>query len=168
MILKIKDREIRKRMTHFEKICHDSGFKLTHQRMEIFLEVARAGDHPDAENVYRRVRERLPTVSLDTVYRTLWLLKDLGLITTLGSNHHRVRFDANLDRHHHFVCTRCGLTVDFYSEELNEIRVPDSLKSLGTFETAQVEIQGVCRKCSSHKQKTQQRKNDNPIKEEHE
>jgi len=40
--------------------------------MEIFREVAQAGDHPDAEKVFQGVRERMPTVSLDTVYRTLW------------------------------------------------------------------------------------------------
>ena len=63
--------------------------------------------------VFEGVRERMPTVSLDTVYRTLWWLKDLGLITTLGSSRERTRFDANLSRHHHFVCVQCGLTRDF-------------------------------------------------------
>ena len=58
--------------------------KLTHQRMEIFREVARTADHPDAQTVYERVRKRVPAVSLDTVYRNLWLLSDLGLLSTLG------------------------------------------------------------------------------------
>ena len=66
-------------MQHFEQVCRGAGVKLTHQRMEVFREVALSGDHPDAETIYRRVRARIPTVSLDTVYRALWLLAELGL-----------------------------------------------------------------------------------------
>ena len=63
----------------------------------------------------------MPTVSLDTVYRTLWKLRDLGLVKTLGPNRDAVRFDANLEGHHHYVCVRCGLVRDFDSEELSVV-----------------------------------------------
>ncbi|MCK7479895.1 MAG: transcriptional repressor [Candidatus Moduliflexus flocculans] len=55
-------------------------------------------EHPDADAVFRAVRKRVPTVSIDTVYRTLWMLNDLGLVTTLGPRRESVRFDANLDQ----------------------------------------------------------------------
>ena len=141
-------REVKQRMARFEQVCREAGVRLTHQRMEIFREVAQTGDHPDAEMVYKRVRERMPTVSLDTVYRTLWLLNDHGLITTLGPSHERTRFDANLTRHHHFVCTRCGLTRDFYSEELDDLKLPSSAKAFGRIERTLVEVRGVCRECA--------------------
>ena len=112
--------------------------------------------HPDAESVYQGVRERMPTVSLDTVYRTLWLLVDLGLITTLGPPRERTRFDANLSRHHHFVCVRCGRTRDFYSEELDQLKIPKSVKDLGYVETARVEVKGVCLKCAAKDEKESQ------------
>lgn len=147
--MRIGKKELEQRVGHFEKACRDSGLKLTHQRMEIFREVAQTGDHPDAEMVHFRVRKRLPTVSPDTVYRTLWLLKDLGLITTLGSRHNRTRFDANLDHHHHFVCVRCGLTQDFSSEEFDDLSLPETLKSIGTAETTRVQVYGVCHTCES-------------------
>lgn len=149
--MKISKQEIEQRMERFEKVCRNAGMKLTHQRMEIFREVAQTLDHPDAEAVLRGVRERIPTVSLDTVYRTLWLLNDLDLINTLGPPRERTRFDANLRRHHHFVCSRCGLTRDFYSEELHELKVPQSVKSFGRVETTQVEVRGVCHGCASRK-----------------
>lgn len=101
--------EIQARLARFKAASRRAGVKLTHQRLEIFAQVARTGEHPDAETVYRRVRERVPTLPLDTVYRTLWLLLDLGLLSTLGLPRARVRFDANLRRHHHFVRTACGL-----------------------------------------------------------
>ncbi len=77
------------------------------------------------------------------------MLKDLGLITTLGPSRERTRFDANLSHHHHFVCVRCGLTQDFYSDAFDELRLPDSVKALGRVETTQVEIKGVCLKCNA-------------------
>ena len=153
--MKIQTDKLNQRIQHFEKIYRQSGMKLTHQRMEIFREVAQAGDHPDAEDIHARVRKRLPMVSLDTVYRTLWLLKDMGLITTLGSNHDRTRFDANLDRHHHFVCIQCGLTLDFYCDEFENLCLPETLKSLGTVETAQVEVRGICKSCQKSCKKRQ-------------
>lgn len=148
-MMKISKREIEQRMERFKEVCRNSGMKLTHQRMEIFREVAQTVDHPDAEKVYQGVRERMPTMSLDTVYRTLWMLKDLDLITTLGSSRGRTRFDANLSHHHHFVCVRCGLTRDFYSDAFDELRLPDSVKAFGHVETTQVEVKGVCPKCNA-------------------
>ena len=136
-------------MNRFAEACRESGAKLTHQRMEIFREVAQASDHPAAEKVYQRVRERMPTVSLDTVYRTLWWLKDLGFITTLGPPRARARFDANLSHHHHFVCVHCGLTRDFYSDKFDKLALPDSLQSVGHVKTTQVEVKGVCLECTS-------------------
>jgi len=134
-------------MARFEQACRDARIRLTHQRLEVFREVAQAVDHPNAEMVYKRVRERMPTVSLDTIYRTLWLLNDHGLITTLGRSRERTRFDANLTRHHHFVCSNCGSTRDFYSEELDDIKLPSSAKTLGRIEVTLVEVRGVCREC---------------------
>ena len=150
--VEIGKREVDKRMGRFEQVCRAQGVKLTHQRMEIFREVARSGDHPDAETVFRGVRTRMPTVSLDTVYRTLWLLNDLGLISLLGPARERARFDANLDRHQHFVCVRCGLTRDFYSDELDELRLPDAVQKLGQVETTYVEVRGICLTCAEKRE----------------
>jgi Fur family peroxide stress response transcriptional regulator len=150
--MEIEKLELEKRMALFETICRQEGIKLTHQRMEIYREVACTGDHPNAEEVYQRVRERLPTVSLDTVYRTLWLLNDLGLIKTLRSHRERTRFDANLSGHHHFICEQCGFTQDFYSTELDNFTLPDSVvNSLGDMETIHFEVRGICRNCVADK-----------------
>jgi Fur family peroxide stress response transcriptional regulator len=147
-VIDLSKQEVEKRMERFEQVCRDAGVRLTHQRMEIFREVARADDHPNAEIVYKRVRERMPTVSLDTVYRTLWLLNDHGLITTLGPSRERTRFDANLTRHHHFVCVHCGATRDFYSHEFDEPKLPSSVKAFGRIVTTLVEVRGVCLECA--------------------
>jgi Fur family peroxide stress response transcriptional regulator len=147
--LKVTKRDIEHRMARFIEACKKSGAKLTHQRMEIFREVAQNSEHPDAEKVFHGVRERMPTVSMDTVYRTLWWLKELGLITTLGPPRERTRFDANLSHHHHFACTQCGLTQDFYSDQFDKLKLPESVQSIGHAEMTQVEVKGICLKCAA-------------------
>jgi Fur family peroxide stress response transcriptional regulator len=143
--------EIERRLAQFQSACRKAGVKLTHQRLEIFREVAGSVDHPDAETVFRGVQARMPTVSLDTVYRTLWLLNDLGLITTLGPRRESVRFDANLRQHHHYLCVGCGMARDFESEELNALRVPDAVKEFGSVVMTHVEIRGLCAACAAEK-----------------
>jgi len=147
-----------RRGERFKSAAAAAGVRLTHQRLEIFREVASSVEHPDAEAVLRSVRKRMPTLAIDTVYRTLWMLNDLGLITTLGPRRDSVRFDANLDRHHHYVCVRCGLTRDFESAELGVLRVPDAVASLGRVVETNVEVRGVCRRCAATEDKTVKRK----------
>lgn len=120
---------LQRRINHFKEQLRNAGVKLTHQRMEIFREVAMSEDHPDAEKIYKGVRERLPSLSLDTVYRTLWSLLGLGLIATLGPPRKTVRFDANMNLHHHFVCTKCGMTRDFYSKKLDRLKIRNRRRS---------------------------------------
>lgn len=147
--MKTTKRDIQERLDHFEHVCRDAGIKLTHQRREIFREIALSGDHPDAETVFQGVRQRITSLSLDTVYRALWLFADLGLITTLGPPRERTRFDANLSPHHHFVCSTCGLTRDFHSDAFNDLRPPASVRALGHIATTHVEVRGTCRACAA-------------------
>ena len=150
--MKTATEELTQRVDRFKRGLRQAGVKLTHQRIEIFRELAKSLDHPDADTIYRKVGKRIPTISLDTVYRTLWLLLDLGLIKTLGTFRERTRFDANMTSHHHFVCSVCGMTRDFYSEELDSLEVPQSAKSLGHIETTHVEVRGLCLACVSKKE----------------
>jgi Fur family peroxide stress response transcriptional regulator len=143
--------EIERRLDRLRTAFRRSGAKLTHQRLEIFREIASRVDHPGVDAVFHAVKNRLPTVSLDTVYRTLWLLNDLRLITTLGPRREGVRFDPNLDRHHHYVCVQCGLVQDFESPRLAALHVPAAVHGFGSIEGVQVEVRGLCRRCASER-----------------
>jgi Fur family peroxide stress response transcriptional regulator len=146
--LKTGGGEVGRRLDQFRAACRKAGVKLTHQRLEIFREIAASTEHPDAETVFRGVRARVPTVSLDTVYRTLWLLDGLGLITTLGPRRESVRFDPNLEHHHHYVCVQCGLAKDFESAELDVLTIPASVKKFGSVLATHVEVRGLCGDCT--------------------
>ena len=150
---RVNSDETARRVAQFKAIARNKGIKLTPQRLEIFREVASSLQHPDAETVYRAVHARMPTVSLDTVYRTLWMLSDMGLVSTLGVRRQGVRFDANPKMHHHYVCVRCGSTKDFESAELHALRLPDTVKVLGSVLSTHIEVRGVCEACTRKRDK---------------
>ena len=160
--MKVEDGEVARRVGRFKAAAKDAGIKLTHQRLEIFQAVASSLAHPSADAVYRAVQSTTPTVSLDTVYRTLWLLTDLGLLTTLGSRQDSVRFDANVDNHHHYVCTRCGLVRDFNSDDLNALKIPDTVNDFGQVVSAHVEVRGICDRCAQQSLGSQPTKEHTP------
>jgi Fur family peroxide stress response transcriptional regulator len=146
--------EVERRLQAFVQMCRRRGMKVTHQRREIFGELAASMEHPDAETVYRAVCRRVPSISRDTVYRTLATLEVEGLIRKVSPLVERARYDANSDRHHHFICTVCGMVRDFYSKDLDDLPIPPAVKTLGEIESAQVEVRGICSACAQRKGKT--------------
>ena len=143
--------ELERRIRRFAETCGRSGMKVTHQRTEIFREVAGSDEHPDAETVYQRVRKRVTGISRDTVYRTLATLEGEGLIRKAEVLGGSARFDANLDQHHHFVCTVCGAVKDFRSEALDNLPISRSVKALGRVGSAHVQVRGICSACIGRK-----------------
>ena len=140
-------KEIDQRLNRFIEACRRSGHRVTHQRLEVVREAASTDEHPDIETIYSRVQKRVPTVSLDTVYRTMRLLVDLGLASAVPTDQERMRYDANTDPHHHFVCVRCGLVRDFQADARGGFRVPKEVESWGHVTSAHLELRGVCRRC---------------------
>ena len=138
----------RAKMAFFRSVCSERGIKVTPQRLEIFREVASTTEHPDAETIYQGVSQRVPAISRDTVYRTLATLEEQGLVHKAEMLSGKARYDANVERHHHFVCHQCGRVYDFYSDALNELPVPKSVKTLGHVESSHVQLRGICARCA--------------------
>lgn len=135
------------RVDAFRKACETRGVKVTHQRLEIYRELMATEEHPDADQIHRRLRERMPTISRDTVYRNLKLLAEHDLISIVGMSHERLRFDGNMGRHHHFVCTKCGMIRDFYSRDLADTDFPAEAAAFGEPLSLHLEVKGVCARC---------------------
>ena len=143
----ISEEQVQERLAVSADACRRHGIKATHQRTEILRELAGTEEHPDAETVYRNVRKRMPAISLDTVYRTLKLFEEKGVIVRMGAMKERARFDANTSRHHHFVCMQCGLVRDFYDEAFNSLKPPQKVPDMGCVDSVYVELRGFCRTC---------------------
>jgi len=124
------------------------GLRATHQRLQIIVELARADDHPDAEDVFERVCRRIPTLSRDTVYRTLDALAAQGLVRRIAMPR-ATRFDPELSPHHHFICDHCGRLVDIGAEIVKSPEVPEVLTGIGDVRSVSLEIYGICHSCRS-------------------
>ena len=144
---------VQKRIDGFVEMCRMRGIKVTHQRIEVLRELAATGEHPDAETLFERVRKRIPAISLDTVYRTLHMFEDMGVISRVGAVCDRARFDANTERHHHFVCSNCGKIDDFTSADLDRFAAPPEAVAMGRVDSVHVEVRGLCRDCQKEEEK---------------
>ena len=143
-----EERFVEQRLERLRLACRNLGMRMTHQRMEIFREVAQTEEHPDVETIFKRVRKRLPTLSHDTVYRTLASLEEMGLLHRVDSIGGRARYDANCDTHHHFICRQCGGISDLYLTE--EPALPGGIENLGSAESLHLQIRGVCLNCKNN------------------
>lgn len=137
----------------FDKACREAGLRLTHQRLEIFRELSLATDHPSAEMLHQRLRRKIPTLSLDTVYRTMATLAGHGLINRVETAESQARFEAATKRHHHLICSRCKEIMDFHWQEIEEAPLPGSLREWGRIDTRNVVVYGICSKCLHSQQK---------------
>ncbi len=89
------------------------GYRLTPQRMMILSAIENSDNHISAEEIYAQVVARYPNVNISTVYRTLELLKRLGLVTETDLGEGRVRYHPReKGHHHHLVCQECGAIID--------------------------------------------------------
>jgi Fur family transcriptional regulator, peroxide stress response regulator len=137
----------KQQIEHLKHLCYESGIKLTHQRLEVFRELLSASDHPSAENIHKRLHKKLPTIAIDTVYRTLATFDELGLIKKLHVMNERTLFDTNLDIHHHFICTRCKKVEDIYWSDFDKIMLPAMVEQMGRVHSRHLELHGICKSC---------------------
>ena len=135
------------RLQTLQELCREQGLKVTHQRLEILQAVAGAANHPSAEEVFKQVKAKLPTVSFDTVYRNLALFERSGVITRVQYLDDKTRYDSNLRPHHHLVCTKCRKIQDFYWPDVEHMKIPEETGGWGTVHTKYVELRGLCRAC---------------------
>lgn len=128
------------------KALSSAGLRMTNQ-WALILGIIRQG-HLDADEVYRQARDKQPRLSLSTVYRTLRMLKKLGLVDELHfeETHHHYEVKPSAE-HHHLVCLGCGKIVEFECSLSQRMR-QDIARKKG-FEVTGVEVNmtGYCSKC---------------------
>jgi Fur family peroxide stress response transcriptional regulator len=143
-----KRENLQAKMEHFRATCRAKGLKVTPQRTAVYEALLRTDRHPSAEVVYRQVRRRHPSISLDTVNRTLLTLSEIGLAFAVEGSGDARRFDANLAVHQHFKCVKCRRIIDFHHAPFDEIKVPQNLAARCTVLRKTVYFEGICETCS--------------------
>ncbi|MBN1837953.1 MAG: transcriptional repressor [Spirochaetales bacterium] len=121
----------------------------TEQRTVILEELRRASDHPAADEVYLKVKERLPHISLSTVYRNLELLAAEGLIRKIEHGGLQKRFDPVAEPHSHFHCGGCGRLEDLpFRIELPELDRNHPWVRARVIHGARIDYHGLCPSCA--------------------
>jgi Fe2+ or Zn2+ uptake regulation protein len=125
-----------------------SRYRLTKQRAAV-LQALGDGGHLAAEEIHRRVKAELPDLSLGTVYRTLEILREIGLVQAFTYGADAARYEASLEKHHHLLCSACRLVVNVTAPDL--ARVAHDLAAEEGF--AEIDysmtIVGRCPECAS-------------------
>jgi len=125
----------------------EKGYRLTPQRIMILSAIENSDDHISAEEIYAQVLAKYSHVNISTVYRTLELLKRLGLVTETDLGGGRVRYHpADKGHHHHLVCTECGAIIDL--DESTLARLEDVLLHRYNF-SAQLRHMAIFGRCAN-------------------
>ena len=122
-------------------------YRLTKQRAAI-LRALDGSAHLSAETILERVREELPGVSLGTIYRTLDILRELGLVQVFSHAGSAARFEAVLEKHHHLLCSKCGQLYNVSAPGLADLAAAiGSARGYSDIDCA-LTITGLCMSCS--------------------
>ena len=133
---------------NLETTLHATHRRVTGQR-RLLLEIVRAqGEHLDAEELYRLARKHYPHINRSTVYRTMRLLRDLGLIDEvhLGEDHHHYEIKAPV-HHHHLICLRCGQVLEFSNPRTEQLAAAVARQHDFEIREIQIDITGYCADC---------------------
>jgi len=132
----------------FKDFIKKKGLKFTSQRETILDEILNVKGHFEIEDMVRRIKEKDIPVSRATVYRTLNILKEMGLVSEVIKYSNKTIYEISLKQHHdHLICTKCGNIIEFSEEEIEKLQ--DKICQEYGFkpETHRLEIFGTCKNC---------------------
>jgi Fur family ferric uptake transcriptional regulator len=124
------------------------GYRLTPQRRAVIHTIARCEDHLTPATLYDKVSTQYPTIGLVTIYRTLAMLAELGLICELHTGDACPRYTVcTPQHHHHIVCSGCGKVVDFTTRSLEGLEARLTRESGFRIDGHLLEFVGLCQTC---------------------
>jgi Fur family ferric uptake transcriptional regulator len=110
-------------MDRIEKLCAERGMRMTDQRRVVARVLSASHDHPDVEELYRRASAVDPNISIATVYRTVRLFEEAGVVEKHDFGDGRSRYEeATPDHHDHLIDTRTGQVIEFFDEEIEKLK----------------------------------------------
>lgn len=138
----------------YDETIAGRGLRLTPQRREVYEALLSRRDHPTAVEVFMRVKERMPSISLATVYNCLETLTDCGLVKHVNLDRASSRYCPNLQQHGHFFCTSCGAVLDVPLKDPEKLQENWEIPRNSVITHHEVAFRGVCPACAKEKSKT--------------
>lgn len=133
----------------FRAFCAEHGLAATHQRHVLFEVVQEMEDHPSPEEIYARVRRRIPSISLATVYKNLHLFIKSGIVGEVSLHHGSLRVETNRTAHHHLVCRSCRSITDLEEKSFRLAMQRSKFPEGFQVERMSVEVLGLCTECQN-------------------
>ncbi|MFD0871096.1 MULTISPECIES: peroxide-responsive transcriptional repressor PerR [Paenibacillus] len=124
-----------------------SGVRMTPQRYAILSYLLDSTCHPTADDIYRALEDRFPSMSVATVYNNLKVFIESGLVRELTFGDNSSRFDADMSNHYHAQCEQCGVIVDFHYPTLTDIEQQAAHETGFQVRGHRVEVSGICKEC---------------------
>jgi Fur family peroxide stress response transcriptional regulator len=128
-------------------LLRDKGFKVTPQRLAIYNMLSSTRSHPNAEMIFNELQAMYPTMSLATVYKTMEILREIGLVQVLNAGEDSFRYDAVMTNHPHVRCTECGQVEDVPDVNIDEFVNEVSQRTKYQIAGQQFYFYGVCPAC---------------------
>lgn len=127
--------------------CREKRLRLTPQRLAIHNILAAKAQHPTINEVYERIKNDYPSLSLNTVYKTLQLFIELGMASQFTTKEGVIRYEIKIQPHHHILCLKCRRINDIFDSSLDKLKVSPPLK--GGFEIIRHDVifYGYCSEC---------------------
>ncbi len=141
----------------FIRRCKELGLNATTQRIIIYKAIINDTTHPSPEEIHSKIKDENPTISLATVYKNLETLSEYGFIKKVTPLHTKVRYDPNLNKHHHLVCVRCGKIIDLNDDDLNHIQLPDKLIGNNILLNYSIQFNIICEECQLKEKKKKEK-----------
>ena len=131
----------------FRELCAEHKLAATHQRQVLYEVMQTMPGHPSPEEVYARVKRRVPAISLATVYKNIHLFVEKGVLKELSMHHGSLRVELNSHLHHHLVCSHCKTITDVDEQDLEALPALKQLPGGFQVERYSVDVIGVCAAC---------------------
>lgn len=136
----------------FRELCSQHGIAVTHQRQVLYETIQSMPGHPSPEEVFAAVKQRIPSISLATVYKNIHLFVQSGVFRELSIHHGTLRVEMNRQPHHHLVCSVCKRVADLEDDEEQSLPAgvqPVRLRGGFLVERVSMDVIGVCADCQS-------------------
>lgn len=130
-----------------------TGVRMTPQRHAILSYLLDSTSHPTADDIYKALEDRFPSMSVATVYNNLKVFIEAGLVIELSYGDDSSRFDANTDLHYHAQCDNCGKMVDFMYPPLTAVEEVAATETGFLIRGHRLEVHGLCADCADQERK---------------
>jgi len=143
--------QLLKSKKHLLKIKGDNEWsvpKVTHQRLAIYNYLKLNNNHPSSEEVYNHIKSEMPTVSRSTVYKTLSMFVDIGVVREMSFGNNQNRYDTNVQLHINIICPVCNGISDYKSSTVDRFWKEINIELDSVSDVPRIDISKKCESCN--------------------